>query len=288
MKKYALLISYDGSAYGGWQIQPNTTTVQELLQKAMETALRVPVHVQGSGRTDAGVHAKAQTAHFSVEEEIEPIQFLKRVNGLLPYDIRVLTIKEVPQEFHACYSTVGKIYHYHVATGITQSPFLRHYSWHVRRPVNMDLLREAAQCFVGTHDFKSFANSAYEGSASRDSVRTIYRVDVIEEEGGFRLEFEGNGFLYKMVRNITGVLIEVATGKRRVEEIPALFAARDRRKLGIAAPAKGLFLIQVKYPALEDLPCSRSEACQVQEKYRDRDKQSWSLTRPLHGSLAKL
>ena len=246
MKKYKILISYDGTIYGGWQVQPNSVSIQTLIQKALETILRSPIDLTGSGRTDAGVHALGQVAHFSCATQ-NPEKLLYSVNSLLPGDIRLKTIEEVSDDFHARYSATGKVYHYHLHLDRILDPFTRLYSYHVLDKVKLPLLKEAAKLFVGTHDFLSFANEAHRGSASVDAVRNLKKLDVIEEEGGVRLEFMADGFLYKMVRNIVGTLIDVSCERIPLENIPTIFAEKDRRKAGFTAPPHGLFLVKVLY-----------------------------------------
>jgi tRNA pseudouridine38-40 synthase len=248
LKNYKMTIAYDGTHYSGWQVQPNAVSIQSLLHGAIKTIIRQDVVIIGSGRTDAGVHALGQTAHFKYCGDIDLFRFQASLNGLLPRDIRVLHVEQVPLDFHAQYSAVGKTYHYHIHQNPVQNPFGRLYSLHMREKIYCDLLQEASQLFVGEHDFTSFANEAHRGSAANDPVRTIKRLDYILEEGGFRLEFEADGFLYKMVRNIVGTLLEVSTGKRNIEEIRAIFNAKDRRQAGQAAPPHGLFLVKVSYP----------------------------------------
>lgn len=245
---YKLNIAYDGTNYCGWQVQPNGLSIQEVLQKHLATIIRHPAHVTGSGRTDAGVHARGQVAHFHSDQPLNLRRLHHSLNGLLPGDIRVNSIEEVPLNFHARYSAIAKTYHYHLRLGHVQDPFQRLYSTQVHERLDLPLLKEAARHFLGTHDFSSLANEAHRGSASHDPVRTLYRLDVIEQDQNVRLEFEGNGFLYKMVRNIVGLLLDAASGKRPVGDIPAILAAKDRRQAGQAAPAQGLFLVQVRYP----------------------------------------
>lgn len=247
MQKYKLTIAYDGTSYGGWQIQPNAPSIQALIQDALQIALRAPISVTGSGRTDAGVHALGQTAHFSFEGPCDLKRLQASLSGLLPPDIRIRQIEKVPDDFHARYSAKGKIYHYHLHLEQPPSPFKRLYSTPIHHPVDLDLLKQAAALFVGTQDFTSFANEAHLSAAARNPIRTLKRLDLVAEPGGICLEFEGNGFLYKMVRNIVGTLLEVSSGKRALEEIPALFLAKDRRLAGKTAPPQGLFLIHVFY-----------------------------------------
>lgn len=241
--RYKLTIAYDGARYAGWQVQENATSIQSLIQKALQTVLRHPLDLTGSGRTDAGVHARGQTAHFDTDVPFTPLRLLLSLNALLPPDIRILSIDPVPSDFHARYSAVGKVYHYHLHLRPIADPFSRLYSHQVLGPFNLEALTTAASHFLGTHDFASFANV----SPQKDTVRTLRRLDVIAEKNGIRLEFEGDGFLYKMVRNITGTLLDIAAGKIALADLPAIFAARDRRAAGHAAPAHGLFLIHVHY-----------------------------------------
>lgn len=246
--RYQLTIAYDGTAYSGWQVQPNSQAIQPLIQNALATVLREPVKLTGSGRTDAGVHARGQTAHFDAQHPLDPSRLRISLNALLPTDIRILHINPAEPHFHARYDAISKIYHYHLHLDPVIDPFVRLYRHQVYGPCDLNRMREAIPHFLGTRDFLSFANEPNRGSASRGAIRTLFRLDLIEQKGGVRLEFEGDGFLYKMVRNITGVLLEIAAGKLAPEDIPEIFAAKDRRRAGAAAPPQGLFLMEVKYP----------------------------------------
>ncbi len=248
MLNYKLTIAYDGTNYGGWQIQPNATTVQELLQNALHVILKEKINIIGAGRTDAGVHALEQIANFKFAQKLDLHRLQGSLNGLLPIDIRVKRIDAVPLDFHSQYSAISKTYHYHLHLDRVLNPFHRLYRLHVLEHIDPVRLKKGAKLFLGTHDFTSFANEAHTGTASHDPIRTLTRLDVCEQDGGLRLEFEGDGFLYKMVRNIVGTLLEIAAGKRTCEEIPAIFAAKDRKKAGRAAGPKGLFLVKVDYP----------------------------------------
>lgn len=247
-KNYKALIAYDGTNYCGWQIQPNGIAIQEAIQDKMAIILREKTSLIGSGRTDAGVHAIGQVANFHSHPIPDLHKFRYSLNALLPPDIRIRSVEEAPMHFHAQYSPIGKTYHYHLTLDRVQMPFVRLYALHVRMKLDLSLLAKAAKLFVGKHDFTSFANEAHLGSASIDPVRTLHRLDLVEEEGGVRLEFEGDGFLYKMVRNIVGTLLEVASGKRPIEEIDRIFKAKDRKLAGQAAPPHALFLMHVNYP----------------------------------------
>lgn len=246
-RTYRLDLMYDGTAYSGWQIQPHSDSIQQIVQEAVRTLVREEVHVIGSGRTDAGVHALRQVAHFRCSKEMDLQSTLKSLNGILPQDIRVTSVLEMPNSFHAQRSAIGKEYHYFICLAPIVSPFERLYRYHFHHPVDLDLLRQASLLFIGTHDFTSFANAAHTGAAKKNAVRTLMRLDVVTLPDGVLLQFEGNGFLYKMVRNIVGMLLDVSTGKRGVADIPKIFAAKDRRLAARAVPPQGLFLINVFY-----------------------------------------
>lgn len=246
---YKITLAYDGTHYSGWQLQPNASSIQGHLEEALQKITRTPVRIPviGAGRTDAGVHALNQVAHFKITEPLSSQQLLLSFNGLLPKDIRVKKIDEVPSSFHAQYDAKGKEYHYHLLLSRVMDPFRRLYAWHMLRPLDLSLMREALPLFIGTHDFTSFTNEASSGAASRNPIRTLFRLDLHEEGEMVRLEFEGNGFLYKMVRNIVGTLVAIASHRLPVEAVPDLFAKRDRRATARAAPPMGLFLIAVHY-----------------------------------------
>jgi tRNA pseudouridine38-40 synthase len=244
---HQMIIAYDGSFYSGWQIQSNAVSIQSLLEEAIKVIAREEVRVIGSGRTDSGVHAMGQAAHFYTHAPLDYFKFLKSLNGLLPKDIRVKSIKEAPLNFHAQHAAKGKIYHYRFCTEAVQSPFQRLYQYHLYEKIDLNILVEAANLLLGTHDFTSFANEAHTGSAAKDPIRTLKRIDLVQEAEGWRLEFEGDGFLYKMVRNIVGTLFEVASGKRNASDILSILKAKDRKLAGQSAPSHGLVLIEVIY-----------------------------------------
>ncbi len=242
-----MTIAYDGTNYSGWQIQSNAISIQSLIEQALEIILRTPTSITGSGRTDARVHALGQTAHFTAHGPIDTFKSMASLNGLLPEEIRILDIVEVPLNFHARYSAISKTYHYRLHLDRVPDPFKIHYAYHVPHPVDLSLLKEAASAFIGTHDFTSFANEANRGAAAKNAVRTIQRLDMIQEPGGVRLELQGDGFLYKMVRNIIGTLLDICCGKIDKDQIPFILSAKDRRLAGRSAPPHGLYLIEVTY-----------------------------------------
>lgn len=246
-QNYKLHIAYDGTSYGGWQVQPNALSIQAVLENALQTILRQEISLIGSGRTDSGVHALGQVAHFRYATAVNIPRFLYSLNSLIPEEIRVHAVEEVPDSFHAQHSAISKRYRYNLCLEPVQDPFQRLYSWHVRKRLNLAAIEEGCSYLVGTHDFTSFANESHSGSASRDPVRTMIAAALQQQEHGAYLEFTANGFLYKMVRNIVGTLIEIGSGARPPTDIPYLLTAKDRKKAGEAAPPQGLFLMHVEY-----------------------------------------
>jgi tRNA pseudouridine38-40 synthase len=235
--RYLLSIAYDGTLYSGWQIQPNAISIQELIQDALSKILQTKTHITGSGRTDAGVHADDQKAHFETSAPIDTVKTLFSLNALLPPAIRILSL--VPTELHARYSATSKIYTYRIHNAPHLHPLKRHYTTHIRRPLDIDALKLAATHFVGTHDFTTFTNH---GTNIKDHTRTIYAIDIQDD---FTIRFHGSGFLYKMVRNIVGALLHVAGGKEL--DIQVLLRAKNRRLAPPPAPACGLTLTAVDY-----------------------------------------
>lgn len=247
MHTYALKIAYDGTQYHGWQVQPNGTSIQQLIEEAL-TTLHIPVRLIAAGRTDSGVHALDQHAHFRIDTYLDTNRIQRALNGLLPHDIRVLAVEQVHPHFHANRSATKKIYHYAISLQSYVMPFERAYTYHFPKKIDFELLQQATRAFVGRHDFTSFANVGGGADLEKNPFRTIFRLDVIQTGTGIRFEFEGDGFLYKMVRNITGMLLAVATGRRPIEDIENVFKAKDRKVAERAAPAHGLTLMKVFYP----------------------------------------
>lgn len=247
MSVYRLDIAYDGTEFSGWQVQKADPSIQGAIQDALRIITKEEVRVIGAGRTDAGVHARGQVAHVRLSSRPLPASLQRALNGLLPPSIRVTGVSMAPEGFHAQKSAIKKEYHYHIWFGDTVLPFDRPYVWHCRKTIDIDLLRKAAALFVGERDFLAYSNAPGRGCARKTTVRTLYRLDVIRTADGVRLEFEGNGFLYKMVRNIVGMMIGVASGKRRLEEIDEVFSSKDRRHAEPGAPPQGLFLMRIWY-----------------------------------------
>jgi len=245
--KYKILVCYDGAPFSGWQIQPNSPSIQEHIEKALSTCTGTSPRVIGSGRTDSGVHALAQVAHFSLPKPIDKYRTLHSLNALLPPEIRILSLEKALPTFHAQISAKRKIYRYHLHLDPIECPFKRAKSTHIRGPFDRNLFTQAASAFVGTHDFRSFTNESTLKDPKKSSTRTIYRLDIFDEPGGIYVEVEGNGFLYKMVRNIVGTLLDIAQGKMSLGELEGIFQKKDRRAGGRCAPPHGLFLAKVIY-----------------------------------------
>lgn len=241
---YKIVIAYDGTTFGGWQVQPNAPTIQAKIEEKLLILFKRPITIVGSGRTDAGVHALGQVAHFHFDGPLFPLHFLRSMNALLPQEIRLLSVESVPDEFHARFSAKGKIYHYHLAIDPIVLPFNRLYCYHPRGRLDIERMKRAAPYFIGTHDFTTFANT---GGDNERPIKTIWRLDLVDEPGGVRFEFEGDGFLYKMVRNIVGTLIACGHSKVDPDEIPSLLLAKNRQEAFAAAPPQGLFLVKVLY-----------------------------------------
>jgi len=244
MNRYFILIAYDGSNYFGWQNQTEVQSIQAVLEASIARVLQVEVVVVGSGRTDAKAHALGQVAHFDTDKAISEESFLISLNSLLPPDIRVLDIRLVTKDFHARFSAIKKIYHYYINQKPVVIPHLRSTHLHISKPIDLDLIQKAANEFIGTYDFTSFANV---GSSVKNMTKTIYRIECTKTPVGLCLEFEGSGFLYKMVRNIVGTLLAVNQGRISLDQIKPILKAKDRRRAFLAVPAHGLFLMRVVY-----------------------------------------
>jgi tRNA pseudouridine38-40 synthase len=244
-KTFRLLIEYDGTEFHGWQRQREDRTVQAELEAALSTMTREKIVVHGSGRTDAGVHALGQVASFVCETRLCPLDFLSGLNGLLPEDIAVLDCREEAEDFHARYRAKSKVYRYCILNRPVPAAINRRFCWHIRKPLDVEAMARGAARLCGTHDFSSFEAT---GSPRSHSRRTVITAGW-EKEAPDRLRFdiEADGFLRCMVRNIVGTLVEVGSGKRLVEEVETILAARDRTLAGPTAPAQGLFLVEVRY-----------------------------------------
>ncbi|MGI6160962.1 MAG: tRNA pseudouridine(38-40) synthase TruA [Christensenellales bacterium] len=244
MARIKLIIEYDGSGYAGWQTQKNAVGVQQAVEEAIEAVSGIRTAVHGSGRTDAGVHAYAQTAHFDTESSVPPDKWMYALNALLPPDIRVTSSGEADGEFHARFSATGKKYVYTIFNAPHAPALLRNMAWHVFIPLDIELMTKAAEMLVGKHDFAAFAAT---GSSVKDTVRTIYSVSVKRDGRLIKIEVCGDGFLYNMVRIIAGTLVVVGSKKLEPECIALAIEKKDRNLLGPTAPAHGLALAEVYY-----------------------------------------
>ena len=250
MRNLRLILAYDGSEFSGWQVQPDAATIQGALASAIGRITGEKVLPQGSGRTDAGVHALAQVASFSTESSVPAANFVKALNDILPPSIRVLEVGEVPAEFHARKSAKAKTYRYRMHRAPICSPFIVRYVWHFPYPLNEEAMNKAAATAIGEHDFTSFA--AVDPERGREesevsNVRTIMSSDWGRDGDDFIYTVRGSGFLHHMVRNLVGTFVLVGKGTLAVEDLLRILAARDRSAAGPTAPASGLCLVSVEY-----------------------------------------
>lgn len=249
MRNIRLVMSYDGSEFSGWQVQPDAPTIQGTLASAIGRVTEEKVLPQGSGRTDAGVHALAQVATFATESPIPAPNLVTALNDVLPASIRVLDAAEVQPEFHARKSARGKTYRYRIYRGAICPPFLARYVWHYPYPLDEDAMAAAAAFVVGEHDFTSFA--AVDPERGRDeevsNVRTIFSSEWTRQECEFVYTVRGSGFLHHMVRNLVGTFLLVGKGTLKPEDVRTIVMAKNRSAAGATAPASGLYLVKVEY-----------------------------------------
>jgi len=244
VRNIKLTVQYDGSRYRGWQIQPGKRTIQGELVEAVSNLIGVRTYVHGASRTDAGVSALGQVALFEIDSPIPTENFPKAINGRLPRDIVVTSAEEVPRGFDLMSGVTSKLYRYTIHTG-RHRPVLRlNQCWHIPKNLDVESMNRAAQLLVGMKDFKSFASAA---DRRENSVRTIFRCNVTAEDKWIYVDVEGDGFLYNMVRNIVGTLVEVGRGRWKPEKINEILEAKDRTAAGPLAPAQGLCLMWIKY-----------------------------------------
>lgn len=247
MANYKFLIQYDGTRYAGWQkLGGKEVTIQEKLENILKRMTGQEVAVIGSGRTDAGVHAKGQVANAHFDTFMSEDEICRYMNEYLPEDIAVTGVTRVSEEFHSRFHAVEKCYMYRVSVAEVTDVFKRRYVYaYGAKPVlDLDVMRQAAAVLVGEHDFQSFCGRKIK---KKSTVRNIYAIEIEEQDGEIRFTYRGNGFLFHMIRILTGTLLEVGAGKRKPEEMEAILLAKERAKAGETVPAKGLTLMWVGY-----------------------------------------
>ncbi len=249
-----LTIEYDGSCFSGWQRQPKARTAQGELERVLSKLCACEISVNGTSRTDAGVHALGQRASFKGNFGIPTDRIMGAANNLLAGgqnaqnavgDMRITEVREMPMDFHARFDSKGKTYRYVISNGEEPDIFRRNYCCYVAKPLTLEKMKKAAEQIVGTHDFRCF--QAAGGNERLTTVRTIHKLDIHQEGKDVIIEVTGDGFLYNMVRIMAGTLIEVGLGKKSPEDIPKIIESKDRQKAGHTAPAGGLYLMEIFY-----------------------------------------
>jgi tRNA pseudouridine38-40 synthase len=248
MQWLKLTLAYDGTEFRGWQVQPESRTVQGVLQETFRKITGEEVRAIGSGRTDAGVHALGQVVSLATQSDLSPKVLMRALNAELPEDVSVLEVEAVHEGFHAIRDAKRKHYRYQLRDGRVPEVFERRFLWQVFSPLDVSAMQRAARPLIGTHDFSSFESR---GAEREDSIRTVYSLKVRRSEGDdqhrITLDIEGNGFLYNMVRAIVGTLVEVGRNSKSETWPGEVLAARQRDAAGMTAPAQGLFLVRVDY-----------------------------------------
>ncbi len=244
MRNIKLTIEYDGKKFGGWQKQPDTLNIQGEIEQAIKGITGEEVELTASGRTDAGVHALGQVANFKTNTAIEIEKIAIAINSKLKKSIVIKKAEEVDEDFHARYKCKGKKYRYIINNSLQGSAIYRALEYHVPQKLNVAKMQQAIKFFEGKHDFKGFRAS---GTSSKDSVREIYKADVISDGDRIIIELTGNGFMYNMVRIISGTIVDVGLEKIAPEEITNIIDAKDRKLAGKTLPAQGLYLVEVYY-----------------------------------------
>ncbi len=244
IRKIKLTIQYDGSRYSGWQIQPGKRTIQGELVEALSNLVGIRTHIHGASRTDAGVSALGQVGLFEIDSPIPTENFAKAINGRLPHEIVVTSAEEVSRDFDLLGNVKSKLYRYTIYTGRYRPVLRLNQCWHIPKKLDAGAMNQAAQYLVGKKDFKSFASAA---DRRASSVRTIFSCDVTAEDKWIYVNVEGDGFLYNMVRNIVGTLVEIGLSRWKPEKINEILEAKDRTAAGRLAPPQGLCLIWIKY-----------------------------------------
>jgi tRNA pseudouridine38-40 synthase len=248
VRRILLTLEYDGSDFLGWQLQPGVRSVQGEVEAGLRKVTQQDIRVIGAGRTDAGVHARGQGAHFDTTSRLGPAGLRKALNAVLPEDLAVLAAREVPPGFHARHDAVSKLYVYRVLNRAAPSPERRRHTWHIRSRLDLDAVGRAAELLRGDHDFEAFRGAhggAPEGEVTR---RSLDRLEAVRAGDEVEFRAEGRSFLRYMVRNLAGTLVDVGLGRTRPDEVARILASRDRARAGPTAPAQGLCLVAVRYP----------------------------------------
>lgn len=244
MPTFKLVIEYEGTAYAGWQRQPNQPTVQAAIEDILQRITQTHIAVTGAGRTDAGVHALGQVVSFRSDKTFSMHEWLRALNGLLPADISIRSIEAVADGFHARYSARRKHYEYRILNRAERSALDRHRAWHIRERLDLGTMREAARSLVGRHDFSSFQGHPTD---TDNPICDLTHLTLSEEQALIGIQVQADRFLKQMVRAIVGTLVEVGQGKRQPQAMKDILDTRDRRSAGITAPAHGLYLVRVEY-----------------------------------------
>lgn len=252
-RRVAVGLEYDGTGYSGWQIQAHARSVQATLDAAISKVAAELVDCVGAGRTDSGVHAEAQVAHFDTGATRKPREWVLGINSNLPDDINALWAADVPDDFHARYSATARSYRYRILNRPVRSALQRHRAWWVRQPLDSSAMAAAAAALVGEHDFSAFRAAACQ---ARTPMRKVTCADISRDGDLVTLRIEANAFLHHMVRNIVGSLVRVGLGEAAPDWLGELLAGRDRKLAGMTAPAAGLSLVSVRYPSAFGLPAS--------------------------------
>ena len=243
-KNLKLTVAYDGSGYHGFQRQANALTVQQVLEETLTALMGEPIIIAGAARTDAGVHAYGQTVSFRTTSRVPTDRIPVAMQGMLPRDIAVLDAQEMPDIFHARFAATGKLYSYRILNSAVTDPLQRNYVWQVAKPLDLAAMQTVLQQIIGEHHFGAFQST---GSSAKNPVRTLYDATCTCQGTLLEFRFHGNGFLYHMVRNIVGTVVNVGIGKILPDAFQQIFAGQDRRKAGATAPASGLYLLRVFY-----------------------------------------
>lgn len=245
MKNYMLTIQYDGTAYNGWQKQRNTSnTIQGILENKISGLLNDQIELSGSGRTDRGVHAKGQIANFKTSKKVDFASFLDKLNQLLPLDILVTKMEEVDLGFHSRFNAISKKYSYYIYYGEKPTVFRRKYVYHCESKPDIEQMKKASKLLIGVNDYRGFSS---EKNKDKNCVREIYDITFVEDKEELILCFYGNGFLYNMVRILSGTLLGIGNGTLTIEDIEKILLTKNRDFAGETLPSKGLVLERVFY-----------------------------------------